>query len=72
MKTNYLTEATKELSRMVKELQDALGSGGDFGQLAGQADKISEKADLLAVTLSTIDDTLANHGKGAPGQGAKK
>ena len=50
---------TQDIEGLVKELRSELGNGEvDFEKLISIADQISERADGLAETFTTVNDTL--------------
>jgi L-ribulose-5-phosphate 3-epimerase UlaE len=66
---------TQKLDELVSELQSELGNGDvDFEKLVAVADELSEYADGLAETFSSVNDTLMERlqvAKSSRGSGSK-
>jgi hypothetical protein len=52
-------QLTSELEELVGKLREELGNGDvDFEKLGGLADRLSERADGLAETFTSVNETL--------------
>jgi ABC-type transporter Mla subunit MlaD len=71
-------QLTDDLEEVVGQLRSELGNGNvDFEKLVGLADQLSEQADGLAETFSSVNQTLMQRldqakGKGSRGAGSSR
>jgi hypothetical protein len=58
-------QLTEKLDDLVGQLRNELENGGDFEKLVAVADELSERADGLAETFNSLNDTLVERLQGA-------
>lgn len=65
-------QLTQNLEDLVGQLRKEIQDGGDFEKFVTIADEISERADGLAETFSSLNDTLVERLQGVKSSGTRR